>query len=272
MRLGKISSSKRVRNPIELDRKKVLSKVSEIIENQHGIPTVTIITPTTGSKHLKKAVESIQNQNYKDILHLIVVDGEHNWNNVQKTINQLNAPNVKVIILPYNTGKNGMNGHRIYASMPYLINSEYIGFLDEDNWYEANHLETLIELITKFNLDWSYSMRNIFTEDGDFVIGDNCESIGDYKPISNQNKLIDTNCYLIKRNELLKSTQYWYHPLKADRYFFHHLKKNSPSFRSTKKFTVNYRLKNDKPLYPDFFINGNEVMLKKFNHKLPWLV
>ena len=37
---------------------------------------VTIITATTGSDYLKKNLESVAKQTYKNIQHLVVVDGE----------------------------------------------------------------------------------------------------------------------------------------------------------------------------------------------------
>lgn len=53
----------------------VHGKVDEII----GLSVsskVTVITPTTGNKSLKQAVESIQNQDFEDLRHLIVIDGQ----------------------------------------------------------------------------------------------------------------------------------------------------------------------------------------------------
>lgn len=164
-----------------------------------------------------------------------------------------------------------MNGHRIYAAMPFLVNSQYILFLDEDNWYREDHVESLVECIEKNNLSWAYSMRNIFTEKGEFVAPDDCESVGSYPPFSGHAPLVDTNCYCFKRAELIRSASYWYHPRKADRYFFYHLKRNSPDFMPTGKYTVNYRLKENKPLFPSFFLEGNSIMLRKYKGKLPWL-
>ena len=39
-------------------------------------PSVVVITPTTGDKKLNDAINSVKNQTYKDVKHLIVVDGE----------------------------------------------------------------------------------------------------------------------------------------------------------------------------------------------------
>lgn len=263
--------SNKITNKVDLDRNNVLNKVEKIISLRQNTPTVTIITPTTGSLFLRKAIESVLSQSYGDVLHLIIVDGEQNLSNAEKITSQFESQKLKLIVLPHNTGEGGMNGHRIYAAIPYLVNSDYVFLLDEDNWYESNHVSSLVELMDREGLDWTYSMRNICTYDGNFVTMDNCESIGNYRPYSKQNNLVDTNCYGFRRSTLVKSAHLWYHPLKADRYFFHHIKKYSPKFKSSREYTVNYRLKETRPLFPEFFLQGNQFMLKKYNGNLPWL-
>ena len=121
---------------------------------------VTVITPTIGSPKLKDAMQSVRNQTYK-CNHLVVIDGPEYFDNVMK--NAIEG-NVQFTSAPENTGKTGGNfyGHRIYAAYPHLLNSEYILFLDEDNWYEPNHVQSLIETIESKNLDFSYSLRKIF--------------------------------------------------------------------------------------------------------------
>ncbi|WP_165939986.1 glycosyltransferase family 2 protein [Dyadobacter psychrotolerans] len=259
-------------NKLDLDRNKALSKVENIISHHQNTSKVTIITPTTGSQFLGKAIESVINQSYVDVLHLIIVDGEQSLENTEKVMKEFNSTKLKLMVIPHNTGKGGMNGHRIYAAIPYLVNSDFIFLLDEDNWYEPNHVSSLVDIMEKEGLDWIYSMRNIYTHDENFVAMDNCESLGNFRPYSNQNNLVDTNCYGFRRSRLVKSAYLWYHPLKADRYFFHHIKKYSPKFKSSRKYTVNYRLKEARPLFPEFFLKGNEFMLEKYRGKLPWLV
>ena len=121
---------------------------------------VTVITPTIGSQKLLDAIKSVAIQSYK-CKHLIVIDGPEFVEDVMGIIyiSQMMdpQPNVQVIVSPENTGKTGGNfyGHRIYAAYPHLLNSDYILFLDEDNWYEPNHVETLVSLAEEKNLDFS---------------------------------------------------------------------------------------------------------------------
>lgn len=38
-------------------------------------PLITVITPTTGSVHLHQAIQSVAQQHYPHIQHLVIVDG-----------------------------------------------------------------------------------------------------------------------------------------------------------------------------------------------------
>ena len=92
-------------------------------------PMVTVITPTTGAPYLKQALESVKSQTYENIQHLVVVDGNHPKAHVMLQ----EYPDVDVIELPYPTGTDRYNGHRIYGAATYLCRGDYVCFLDEDN-------------------------------------------------------------------------------------------------------------------------------------------
>ena len=98
------------------------------------VSSVVIITPTIGSDHLIDCVTSVQQQTYDNVKHLVVIDGGHHISKVMPLIGEGNKTNCRVCVLPTNVGANGWYGHRIYAAFSYLVNEDYICFLDEDNW------------------------------------------------------------------------------------------------------------------------------------------
>ena len=157
--------------------------------------TVTVITPTIGSPKLWDAVESVKAQTYP-CKHLIVADGpgfyDDAWQ-IAKSIYKLDGYDglLQVECSPENTGANGFNGQRIYAAYPHLVNSDYVAFLDEDNWFEPNHVEECVKTITETNLDWCHSLRNIYNVD-EFVCQDNCESLGKWQTFHGVHH-VDTN-------------------------------------------------------------------------------
>jgi glycosyltransferase involved in cell wall biosynthesis len=125
---------------------------------------VAIVTPTIGSEHLKQCIDSVQAQTYKDFKHYIFIDGldvkyKEGWPGY---IN--NLPNVKQVSLDENVGK-GWYGHRVYAACSFLVNTDIIIYLDEDNWLQPNHVQSIVDTF-KRGYDWVYSLRNINEKDG----------------------------------------------------------------------------------------------------------
>ena len=239
---------------------------------------VTVITPTTGSSKLKDAMESVRKQTYK-CEHFIVIDGTEYADNAFKSIGIPSEPNVKKILLPANTGKTGGNfyGHRIYAAIPHLINSDYILLLDEDNWYEPDHVASLIETIEKKNLDFSYSLRKIFSPDGKYLCDDNCESLGKWEIFMSRHSphgkhyLIDTSSFCFKREFIHKTCHFWHHGWGGDRHFLYSVKDHA-KYDTNGKHTLCYRLDgNPNSVTKDFFIEGNKTQEQYYGGRYPWL-
>jgi glycosyltransferase involved in cell wall biosynthesis len=112
-------------------------------------PLVTIITPTTGAGYLGQCVASVQKQSYRNFQHLVVVDGKQHEGKVTEILSKATTQNVDLMLLPYATGTDRYNGHRIYGAMTYLCKGDHICFLDEDNWLDADHVESLIKIATR---------------------------------------------------------------------------------------------------------------------------
>jgi glycosyltransferase involved in cell wall biosynthesis len=242
--------------------------------HNHDEPAVVVITPTIGSLHLKAAMESVQTQTYRNILHLIVVDGERYKEASDQVVHTFDKQKSRLIVLPFNTG-NGIeglkfNGHRIYAACAYLVNARYVFFLDEDNWYDPDHISSLIGLMEGEGLDWAYSLRKISSEKGGFVTNDDCESLGRWRPYSGFAHLVDTSCYAFRREVLTAVSHVWYHPLGADRAFYKQISSVYGNYKTSSRYTLNYRLHDDRPPYPEFFLTGNEHMRQKYGNVLPW--
>lgn len=245
---------------------------------------VTVITPTVGSSKLAMAIESVQRQTYGNLEHLLVVDGALEYGSgTREAVEDVDDRNpglvtkhIRFIDLPHNTGANGFNGQRIYASIPHLLNSDYVFFLDEDNWYEENHVASLVETIEKKNLDWAYSLRKIFTADTKFVADDNCESLGKW-PIwfthDNPQYLIDTSAYAFTRKFIQASCHLWHSgPWGEDRRYLYAIADKS-NWDTSGKHTLCYRVDGIEKKYGtlDFFKEGNTKQLERYNGELPWL-
>lgn len=241
--------------------------------------SVVVVTPTIGSPKLADAVESVANQTYKNLTHLLVIDGakeyleQFNKNLVHQDKDHWN---LEFMFLPYNTGANGFNGQRIYASIPHLVNADYVFFLDEDNWYEPDHVKTLVSKIEEENLDWAYSLRKAYTPDKQYIADDNCESLGKWPIYFTHNDpqyLIDTSTFAFKR-QFIKATCHLWHSgaWGEDRRFFYAIKDKS-KWNTTGKHTLCYRVDNNpNSVNEEFFVKGNAEQLAHYKGQLPWLI
>ena len=225
---------------------------------------IMVITPTTGKDTLDKAVYSVQNQTIKTE-HLVVTDGPEATGKVAEWLGL--TRNFTTITLPENVGGNGWYGHRIYAAMPLMVNADYILFLDEDNWFEPNHVETMINKIKSKDLMWAHSLRRIINERDEYVCDDDCEALGRYPTFYDHNvSFVDTNCYCFRREFLVGVAHHFYGQWGADRQFYTAVSKSLPSFGCTGEATVNYRA--PERLH-QMFRDGNEQMKKAYG-ELPW--
>ena len=222
---------------------------------------VMVITPTTGKDTLEQAILSVERQTV-ETEHLIVLDGNGMATKPGETKLR------KVIQLPENVGGNGWYGHRVYAAMPLIVNADYILFLDEDNWFEPNHVETMINKIKSKDLMWSYSLRRICNEAGKYIGDDDCESLGRYPAFYDHTlNFVDTNCYCFKREYLVTVAHAFYGQWGADRQFYKAAASALPAFGCTGEATVNYRA---PPSSPDSMQAKRGCNLSRWYPGSPW--
>lgn len=250
-----------------------------IIEEKKN-PSVAVITPTTGKPCLAEAMKSVANQTFKNLHHYIIVDGGEFFEDAFASASiDLEKTNASFHVAPNNTGKDGFYGHRIYAAYPHLLNEDFIVFLDDDNWFEPNHIESLITLINDKSLAWAHSLRNVYTDASTFLAEDCCESIGRWPIFFTQDTpkkdyLVDTSSFCFRREMLINVCHLWHHGWGGDRRFFQAIKDYDDwPYDTTGKHTLNYVLPDMNQSYGgdfQFFDNGNEEVRKFYGGKYPW--
>lgn len=244
---------------------------------------VSVITPTTGNPYLAECIESVRAQTYKNIEHIVVVDGRERWNKAEEILLAAEFPNgvsEHVCVLPYPTGTDRYNGHRVYGAATYFADGDYHLWLDDDNILEPNHVESLVKLVQEKNLDWAYSLRKIIDKDGNVLCLDDCESLGMWASILHpEDYFVDVNCYFVKKQVAVGITPVWYRKfrepgqMEIDRAIASVLmhQNNKLKFDCTRDYTVKYRVGNTGlSVQAEFFLRGNEAMLQKYNGNLPW--
>lgn len=232
--------------------------------------TATVIIPTTGNKQVCDAIDSVLAQTYPTKC-LLVCDGDDFRGKVMTIASErLGNSNLEVCYLPENVGANGFYGHRVYAAFTHLVNTDYVLYLDQDCWFDTNHVKTCVETIEKNKLDWSYSLRKIYNKDNEFICTDDCESLGKWQAWT-QTHHIDTNSYCLSTKIAVRLASAWHGGWGQDRVFLSTLFQHFTKFDCTGEYTSNYRVDgNAGSVTGDFFLQGNEVMNKQYNGKFPW--
>lgn len=229
-----------------------------------------IVIPTTGAATLEDAVNSAVSQTYQHTEVWVIIDGPGFKAAAENTLKKF--PAVKSMVLPANTGANGYYGHRIYAAVSYLFDHDYVLYLDQDNWFEPEHVETMINACETNKWQWCYSLRKIYDATGRYVCDDDCESLGRW-PIylSDRHHLVDTSSYCIHKDVIVNLAPAWYSGWGGDRRFYSIITAHVKEFGCTGRPTTCYRLDgNEKSVNADFFIKGNEIMRQRYPGGFPW--
>jgi hypothetical protein len=255
-----------------LQREELLAKAA----NPTPRYSVSVITPTIGSQHLSSAIESVQKQTYPFVNHLIVVDGVHNLAAVQEHIPKGTTKQITLCTLPVNVGADGYCGHRVYGAFPYLVDSEYVVFLDEDNFFAPDHLSTCMEFITQNGLSWVYALRRLVDSVGGFIANDDCESLGRWPVWHNKDgHLVDANCYVLRKDIAVQLSAIWFRRFRdgvnPDFLLCKELLRRFPRCDTTGRYTVNYRIgASPDSVSLEFFLAGNRQQSEKYGKAFPW--
>jgi glycosyltransferase involved in cell wall biosynthesis len=236
--------------------------------------TVSIITSSIGTTELYKACSSVLEQDYKKTNYIVVSDGPKYKSKVKKQLKEFKNKYIS-LELPYNTGAGGIGGYRSYIALSFLVNSDYICFLDEDNWLDSNHVSSLVNLMnSNEKLDWCYSLRKVYTKDEQYLFNDDCESLGKWPVWTSQNNYhVDIGAYFFKTEFVRSFIGVLNRPVIGDRVLLSYLLKYSlENFACSGQYTLNYRLGgNPNSVTKEFFIEGNKKIKQLYPEKFPWL-
>ena len=250
-------------------------------------PRVAVITPTTGYRTLGRCLDSVARQTVP-VTHVLVVDGEERRAAVEAVVTSEQLARVTMVTVPFITGKDHYNGHRIYAALPWLLpDFRYIALLDEDNWFASNHIETLLASMEATCAEWAHSLRNICDDfTAEHLLTDESESLGLLHDAWGHRGacLIDTSCIIMSRKVALETCPKWESPTFADRHMTHALMTSFPGI-CTKQHTMNYAVRptgagSSQPNQPrgftswqHFFAAGNEHLgCPRWSRKVPLYV
>ena len=131
---------------------------------------VSVIIPVYNvEKFILKTVESVMNQDYKDVEIILVNDGSPD--NSAQIIDELAKRDSRIICIHKENG--GVSSAR-NAGLK-IATGEYVTFIDGDDWVEPNYISYLLELVEKNNCEIgmnknNYSDYSMNSSDKEYVV------------------------------------------------------------------------------------------------------
>lgn len=146
---------------------------------------VAVITPYFKEplEQLRGCHESVAAQTYAEVTHFMVADGHPR--------REVDSWPVRHLQLPWNHKDFGDTPRAVAAMSASSQDFDAIAFLDADNWYEPNHIETLVRLHRESGAQVVTATRNLIRPDGSILAV--CKQ-------SNGVDFCDMNCFFITRD------------------------------------------------------------------------
>ena len=227
---------------------------------------VAVVTPTVGGPHLEECIASVQAQDLPNVVHWVVVDGAEHEARVRAIVRRYEGRKpTEVLVLPRNVGRAGGKnwyGHRVNGSLPFLVDADFVCFLDEDNAFEPDHVRLLCRSVVAAGAPWGHSLRRIVDEASREVCLDCCESLGGIAPSVLGDRLVDTSCFMMRTEVAVRVAPHWYDArvdLRAsDRRVLEALFRTYDTHAVSRHHSVRYRVYDTGTGVPaSFFLEGN---------------
>ena len=251
------------------------------------VPSVVVITASVGRSRLRRCAESVQMQDYAKVRHLVVVDGpDYSAGATRALADVSRVKQLDMLVMPQNTGHSHHFGYRIYGALPLLADDDVVCYLDEDNWFEPEHVASGIDAMAATGVSWAYALRRICSGDGEQICDDDCDSLGYWPKFATMlpdgyletgeaamhrryPNLVDSSCYFLPRRIAWTVAPLW-QALHADSVV--------PSFLvqryagvCTGNSTVNYALGGGSGTPAEWFTEGNDRLRALYGRvRLPW--
>jgi len=169
-----------------------------------GIVMVTVVRQT-----FAQALRSVFAQAFAGRIQVLV--GVDRWLGDRAAVEELarQSPShiaVTMLDLGYSTSaRNGglypsHYGGALKTILSYAANSRYVTYLDDDNWYAAEHIASMVTAVT--GKAWAFSLRRFVDADsGNVLCADTWESLGPGRGVyaGAQGGFVDTNCFFIDK-------------------------------------------------------------------------
>ena len=229
---------------------------------------VAVIIPSTWRTSLKQALRSVVEQDFPGNIQIMLGFDTPNTAllDLDALVGDLPANRSLLAIYPgYSTSERhggvqpGFDGGALRILLCYMANARRVAFLDDDNWWTAQHIHLLYQALDNGG-QWAFSWRwFVDPRDDSVVCLDDWESVGPGRGVyvANFGGFVDPNCLMYDKLTCDSATRFWALPLptdasrmSTDRQVFNELK-NQYAWRSVEQPTVFYRMNLTDPVQVD---------------------
>jgi len=232
---------------------------------------ITVVTSSIGRPELRQCIESVRSQTIK-VKHSVYVNGPKYHEKAREVLKDFEE--VQAIYLPEETGDYGFGYSMagVFAAAPFLTNSDWVFFLNDDDFYDPNHIESVMRLVEENDLKWAYSLRRIVDINGSTICDDDWCSLGHWPIRGTDEYLVDNSCYAVSRKLAQKLALAWTTlPIVADRCFLMALKESGENSGCTGLSTVNYRIGTGTATDdPEIYLKCAENIRSELTEPFPW--
>jgi len=224
-----------------------------------------VVIPTVLRPQLQQALESVLRQNFSGRIHILVgIDNRRGDLALLDAACAARPPHCSVQVFWFgfstSTRHGGLHaagdGGSLRCALTYLANSPFVAYLDDDNWWHADHLTLLRAAIE--HADWGFALRwFVHPQTRRPIAVDQWESLGPGKGVFNEKfgGFVDPSCLMINKLACPLAAPYWNLPLaadpmSADRNVFSFLSRAHKKWKGSGQASVFYTLNTNDALHP----------------------
>ncbi len=127
------------------------------------MPNISVIIPTYNRcSTLKRAIQSVLNQTYKDLEIIVIDDGS--TDQTSKYLSAINDTRINFVTFETNRGRNAARNEGVKLSK-----GTFVAFLDDDDCWVPSKLEEQIQCVNNHSVDLCYTGLNVYTFKDKFI-------------------------------------------------------------------------------------------------------
>lgn len=166
-----------------------------------SLPSVSVVIPWGKKSSVLRAVKSAQSQSFAPAEIFVIANGPVQKPDIDELVQSLMDDRVKVIHVP---GRGNANIARNIGAV--ASRSEYVAYLDCDDWWDATHLAESLEVIEAQRADFIYSGMKISGHDGSvqYLEAEDYKEFGGMENYLLSYRPAPTPSLVIRRDKLLE--------------------------------------------------------------------